>query len=96
MVSASPQTSEPTGAPSPLERQKATVSKGAAQSCAGIPVATLAIGAAGAANAGILAASILAVSDEDLAARLRRQRETMAEKVAAKSEAAQAKLPSLL
>jgi 5-(carboxyamino)imidazole ribonucleotide mutase len=37
---------------------------------AGVPVATLAIGKAGAANAGLLAASILALSDEPLAARL--------------------------
>ena len=37
---------------------------------AGIPVATLAIGEAGAANAGILAAQILALSDEALAGRL--------------------------
>jgi 5-(carboxyamino)imidazole ribonucleotide mutase len=36
----------------------------------GIPVATLAIGAAGATNAGILAASILATSDPALAGRL--------------------------
>ncbi|KUR76083.1 5-(carboxyamino)imidazole ribonucleotide mutase [Novosphingobium sp. FSW06-99] len=36
----------------------------------GIPVATLAIGAAGATNAGILAASILALSDADLTERL--------------------------
>lgn len=36
----------------------------------GFPVATMAIGAAGAANAGLLAASILAVSDPDLATRL--------------------------
>ena len=36
----------------------------------GIPVGTLAIGKAGATNAGLLAASILAVSDADLAARL--------------------------
>ena len=36
----------------------------------GFPVATMAIGAAGAANAGLMAASILAVSDPDLAARL--------------------------
>jgi len=36
----------------------------------GIPVGTLAIGKAGAKNAGLLAAAILAVSDEDLAARL--------------------------
>ena len=36
----------------------------------GVPVATLAIGEAGAANAGILAAQILALSDPDLADRL--------------------------
>jgi 5-(carboxyamino)imidazole ribonucleotide mutase len=36
----------------------------------GVPVATLAIGDAGAANAGLLAASILALSDEALAVRL--------------------------
>ena len=37
---------------------------------AGVPVATVAIGEAGAANAGLLAASILATSDDALAARL--------------------------
>ena len=37
---------------------------------AGIPVGTLAIGRAGAVNAGVLAASILALSDPDLAGRL--------------------------
>lgn len=37
---------------------------------AGVPVATVAIGEAGAANAGILAASILAISDDALADRL--------------------------
>ena len=37
---------------------------------AGIPVGTLAIGKAGAVNAALLAASVLALSDEDLAARL--------------------------
>lgn len=36
----------------------------------GIPVATLAIGAGGAANAGLMAAAILALNDPDLAARL--------------------------
>lgn len=38
---------------------------------AGIPVGTLAIGEAGAANAGLLAASILAIGDEGLAERLK-------------------------
>ncbi len=37
---------------------------------AGIPVGTLAIGRAGAINAGLLAAAILALSDPDLSARL--------------------------
>ncbi|MER8606704.1 5-(carboxyamino)imidazole ribonucleotide mutase [Mesorhizobium sp. M1233] len=37
---------------------------------AGIPVGTLAIGKAGAANAALLAAAVLALSDEKLAARL--------------------------
>ncbi|HYI41782.1 MAG TPA: 5-(carboxyamino)imidazole ribonucleotide mutase [Allosphingosinicella sp.] len=50
---------------------------------AGVPVATLAIGKAGAANAGLLAASILALSDEALAGRLeawrRRQTDGVAE-----------------
>ncbi len=41
-----------------------------AQMPAGIPVGTLAIGKAGAANAGLLAAAILAVSDPALAERL--------------------------
>ncbi|WP_026756476.1 5-(carboxyamino)imidazole ribonucleotide mutase [Sediminimonas qiaohouensis] len=36
----------------------------------GFPVATMAIGAAGAANAGLMAAQILALDDADLAARL--------------------------
>jgi 5-(carboxyamino)imidazole ribonucleotide mutase len=44
----------------------------------GIPVGTLAIGKAGAINAGLLAASILAISDEALAGRLEdwRRRQT--------------------
>ncbi|WCR11857.1 5-(carboxyamino)imidazole ribonucleotide mutase [Paracoccus stylophorae] len=40
----------------------------------GYPVATMAIGAAGAANAGLMAAGILALSDPDLAERLERWR----------------------
>lgn len=63
---------------------------------AGIPVGTLAIGKAGASNAGWLAASILALGDEALAARLSQEREAMAEQVARKSEAAQTTLSSLL
>lgn len=49
----------------------------------GVPVATVAIGDAGAANAGILAAEILATADDELAGRLRRLREGMAAKVLA-------------
>lgn len=46
---------------------------------AGVPVGTLAIGAAGATNAAILAAEILAISDAGLAARLElRQRDQTA------------------
>lgn len=41
-----------------------------AQMPGGVPVATMAIGEAGALNAGLLAAAILALSDEALAARL--------------------------
>jgi len=51
---------------------------------AGVPVGTLAIGKAGAVNAGLLAASILALTDEALAGRLeewrRRQTEGIAER----------------
>ena len=49
----------------------------------GVPVATVAVGEAGAANAGILAAEILATSDRELANRLRMMREGMASKVLA-------------
>ncbi|OYX56701.1 MAG: 5-(carboxyamino)imidazole ribonucleotide mutase [Brevundimonas subvibrioides] len=47
----------------------------------GVPVATLAIGDAGAKNAGILAAQILALSDETLAGRLDAFREAQTESV---------------
>ena len=43
----------------------------------GFPVATMAIGAAGAANAGLMAAGILAVSDAGIAARLDAWREAL-------------------
>jgi len=48
----------------------------------GIPVGTLAIGKAGAINAGLLAASILAVSDADLAERLEKWRADLTASVA--------------
>jgi len=50
----------------------------------GIPVATVAVGEPGAANAGILAAEILATADEALAGRLRAMRSEMAAKVLAR------------
>ena len=49
---------------------------------AGIPVGTLAIGKAGAANAALLAAAVLALSDEKLAARLDAWRVAQTAKVA--------------
>lgn len=49
---------------------------------AGIPVGTLAIGRAGAVNAGLMAAAILAVSDEALAARLDTWRAAQTDSVA--------------
>ena len=49
---------------------------------AGVPVATLAIGEAGARNAGLLAAQILALSDEALAGRLAAYRARHTEAVA--------------
>ncbi len=48
---------------------------------AGVPVATMAMGKAGAANAAILAAEILALSDSALTDKLRRYRKKLAEKV---------------
>jgi 5-(carboxyamino)imidazole ribonucleotide mutase len=49
---------------------------------AGIPVGTLAIGKAGAANAALLAAAVLALTDSALAARLEAWRAAQTEKVA--------------
>jgi 5-(carboxyamino)imidazole ribonucleotide mutase len=56
---------------------------------AGIPVGTLAIGKAGATNAGLLAASVLALSDKALAKRLEawRAQQTAAVAVTPKDEA---------
>jgi 5-(carboxyamino)imidazole ribonucleotide mutase len=55
----------------------------------GIPVATFAIGDAGSANAGLFAVSVLALSDNTLAEKLRQFRAKQVESVAA------AKLPEL-
>jgi phosphoribosylaminoimidazole carboxylase PurE protein len=55
---------------------------------AGIPVATLAIGEAGARNAGLLAVAVLALFDEDLSGRLAAYRKKMAAGVEEKSRRA--------
>jgi 5-(carboxyamino)imidazole ribonucleotide mutase len=59
---------------------------------AGIPVATMAIGKAGARNAGIFAAQILAGENAELAERLAAFKADMAENVAAKSQSVQDRL----
>ena len=53
---------------------------------AGVPVGTLAIGRAGAVNAGLLAAAILATADDALAARLEAWRERQTDTVADRPE----------
>ena len=53
---------------------------------AGIPVGTLAIGRAGAVNAGLLAAAILAVSDEALAERLEAWRQAQTDAIPERPE----------
>jgi phosphoribosylaminoimidazole carboxylase PurE protein len=62
----------------------------------GVPVGTLAIGAAGATNAALLACAILALSDPGLGERLVAHRREMAASVESKSKAAKAGLRSLL
>jgi 5-(carboxyamino)imidazole ribonucleotide mutase len=59
---------------------------------AGIPVATVAIGKPGAANAGILAAQILGVSDSAIAKKLDSHKAKLAQGVAEKSEKLKASL----
>ena len=56
----------------------------------GIPVATVALN--GAKNAAVLAAQILAVADDDLAAKLDAAREKMARQIAEKEAKLQAEL----
>ena len=53
---------------------------------AGIPVGTLAIGRAGAVNAALLAAAVLALTDEGLAERLEAWRQAQSEAVAERPE----------
>ncbi|MGG3916489.1 5-(carboxyamino)imidazole ribonucleotide mutase [Rossellomorea vietnamensis] len=52
----------------------------------GVPVATVAIGKAGATNAGLLAAQILSIEDTELAVRLDNRREALREKVMESSD----------
>ena len=59
---------------------------------AGVPVATMAIGAAGAKNAAVLAAQILATSDPEIEGRLEQFKKEMAGQVAQKAEALRKKL----
>ncbi len=58
----------------------------------GIPVATVAIGKAGAKNAAYLAAQVLAIGDADLAKRIRAERAANAAEVIAKDAELQARL----
>ena len=62
----------------------------------GVPVATLAIGKAGAGNAGVLAAQILALSDAGLAEKLAQRRRETAAGVERVSVGAREKLAGLL
>jgi 5-(carboxyamino)imidazole ribonucleotide mutase len=75
----------------PLQGMDALLST--VQMPAGIPVATVAIGKAGAKNAGYLAAQILALADPDLARRLREEREENARGVLAKDADLQRRRP---
>ncbi len=59
---------------------------------AGVPVGTLAVGKAGARNAGLLAARIIARSDPQVGERVRAHRKRMSEEVEAKDAALQGKL----
>ncbi len=52
----------------------------------GVPVATVAIGKAGATNAGLLAAQILSVTDEEVERRLETRRENLKQKVLESSD----------
>ena len=53
---------------------------------AGIPVGTLAIGPAGAVNAALLAAAIIALEDADVASALERYRREQTERVLADAD----------
>ena len=62
---------------------------------AGVPVATVAIGSAGAKNAAYLAAQMLAIADDELAVKVKENRAENARVVIAKDAALQEKLASL-
>ena len=74
----------------PLQGEDALLST--VQMPGGIPVATVAIGKAGAKNAGYLAAQILGVADEALASELSAERERNAAEILEKNDALQEKL----
>ena len=74
----------------PLNGQDALLST--VQMPGGIPVACVAIGKAGAKNAGYLAAQMLAISNVDLAGRLKAERQSNADEIIAKDKALQEKL----
>ena len=59
---------------------------------AGVPVATMAVGEAGARNAAIMAAQILSVADNELQAKLQQYKEELAKKVAEKADKLHEKL----
>jgi phosphoribosylaminoimidazole carboxylase PurE protein len=75
---------------SPLQGLDALLST--VQMPSGIPVATMAIGAAGAKNAAIFAAQILALGDLEIEERLMRFKKKMADEVEKKAEALQKNL----
>ena len=74
----------------PLRGQDALLST--VQMPGGVPVACVAIGKAGAANAGWLAAQILAIGDSELEKRLQNVRKSSAENISEKNRALQTKL----
>jgi 5-(carboxyamino)imidazole ribonucleotide mutase len=55
----------------------------------GVPVATMAIGTAGARNAGLFAVQVLALADQDLAEKLKRSRAATVEQVRQKDQRVQ-------
>ena len=74
----------------PLNGQDALLST--VQMPGGIPVASMAIGKAGAKNAGYLAAQILALSDQGIANRIRAERQQNAEQIKRKDARLQSEL----